>query len=104
LIIVVRRSDAAMSREGDEEKARNFLQAQQHYYRELRSHKADLQRFQASREDHRAALALLVDLPQKVGSSPGRRATTAVAATPQSAVKHAPGSLVSTRQWSLRVR
>ncbi len=56
-----------MSRESDEEKAKAFLQAQQHYYRELRSHKADLQRFQASREDHRAALALLADLQQKVG-------------------------------------
>lgn len=48
------------------ERASDFLQAQQHYYRELRTHKNDLAKFQASREEHRAALVLLADLPKQV--------------------------------------
>lgn len=48
------------------QKAQEFLQAQQHYYRELRQHKDDLGRFQASRQEHRDAIGLLTDLPKQV--------------------------------------
>jgi len=55
--------------ESDSQKAQDFLQAQQHYYRELRQHKEDLGRFQASRQEHRDAMGLLADLPKQVFSS-----------------------------------
>jgi hypothetical protein len=54
------------SGESDEQKAREFLQAQQHYYRELHVHRQDLAKFLQSRKEHVDAVRLLEDLPKKV--------------------------------------
>ena len=61
------------------QKASDFLEGQQHYYRQLRQHKQDLSRFRASRAEHLAAVELLGELPKKVRRArlrpllPGRR-------------------------------
>jgi hypothetical protein len=55
------------------EKARDFLEAQQHYYRQLRQQKDDMKRFQTSKQQHLDAVGLLTDLPTKVRSAPAPR-------------------------------
>ena len=50
----------------DGQKARDFLEGQQHYYRQLRQNKQDLKRFQESHAEHLGAIKLLNELPRKV--------------------------------------
>lgn len=47
-------------------KAEEFLQGQQLYYRSLKAHRDELKRFKESRDEHKAAVQLLSDLPDKV--------------------------------------
>ncbi len=48
--------------------ASDFMEGQQHYYAKLRLQRQDLNRFQASRAEHLAAVQLLNELPKKVRS------------------------------------
>lgn len=50
--------------------AGDFMEGQQHYYAKLRLHRQDLNKFQASRDEHLAAAQLLNELPKKVRSHP----------------------------------
>ena len=51
-------------------KADEFLQAQQHYYTNLKAKKDEMQRYRASRQQHEDAAKLLADLPTKVPALP----------------------------------
>ena len=48
-------------------KAEEFLQGQQLYYRSLKAHRDELKRYEESRAEHKAAVQLLSDLPDRVG-------------------------------------
>mmetsp|Transcript_27863 Transcript_27863/g.43482 ORF Transcript_27863/g.43482 Transcript_27863/m.43482 type:complete len:81 (-) Transcript_27863:56-298(-) len=47
-------------------KAQEFLEAQQHYYKQLKEGKDELKAYQKSKEEHVATIHLLKDLPSKV--------------------------------------
>ena len=51
--------------QSDAQRAQDFLQAQQHYYRQLRTHRQDLAKFKESRREHLAAVEMLGELPEK---------------------------------------
>ena len=79
-----------MSTEGSDAKTANeFLEAQQHYYRQLHQHKEDFKKFQASKQEHIEVLGLLKDLPKKTRHS---------IMVPMGPMAFMPGELVHTNE------